>query len=113
MLGQIRLAFFGRHVLNAVAVLAKGLGIIDQSNKDAKGLPLTVRSVFILKPDRTIALMMVRMNYGVLLFGHGRLLLTCFHPFQQTNKQTNTHRPTPPVPAATLTKSFVSLTVCN
>jgi hypothetical protein len=34
------------------------LGIIDASNKDAQGLPLTVRSVFILKPDRTIALMM-------------------------------------------------------
>jgi alkyl hydroperoxide reductase subunit AhpC len=34
------------------------LGIIDETNKDAKGLPLTVRSVFILKPDRTIALIM-------------------------------------------------------
>lgn len=34
------------------------LGILDESNKDAKGLPLTVRSVFILKPDRTVALMM-------------------------------------------------------
>lgn len=34
------------------------LGILDESNKDAKGLPLTVRSVFILKPDKTIALMM-------------------------------------------------------
>jgi 1-Cys peroxiredoxin 6 len=34
------------------------LGILDQSNKDDKGLPLTVRSVFILKPDRTVALIM-------------------------------------------------------
>ena len=33
------------------------LGILDESNKDAKGLPLTVRSVFVLKPDKTIALM--------------------------------------------------------
>lgn len=39
-------------------VHATGLGILDESNKDSKGLPLTVRSVFILKPDRTIALMM-------------------------------------------------------
>jgi len=37
---------------------AAKLGILDESNKDAKGLPLTVRSVFILKPDKTIALMM-------------------------------------------------------
>jgi alkyl hydroperoxide reductase subunit AhpC len=37
---------------------ATQLGILDQSNKDAKGMPLTVRSVFIVKPDRTIALMM-------------------------------------------------------
>jgi len=34
------------------------LGILDQTNADAKGLPLTVRSVYVLKPDRTIALMM-------------------------------------------------------
>ena len=34
------------------------LGILDETNKDAKGLPMTVRSVFILKPDKTIALMM-------------------------------------------------------
>uniref|UniRef100_A0A7S4VGP9 Thioredoxin domain-containing protein n=1 Tax=Ditylum brightwellii TaxID=49249 RepID=A0A7S4VGP9_9STRA len=34
------------------------LGILDKTNKDAKGLPLTVRSVYILKPDKTIALMM-------------------------------------------------------
>jgi alkyl hydroperoxide reductase subunit AhpC len=37
---------------------ATQLGILDQTNKDAKGMPLTVRSVFIVKPDRTIALMM-------------------------------------------------------
>lgn len=34
------------------------LGVLDESNKDAKGLPLTVRSVYILKPDRTVALTM-------------------------------------------------------
>mmetsp|Transcript_10896 Transcript_10896/g.18064 ORF Transcript_10896/g.18064 Transcript_10896/m.18064 type:complete len:230 (+) Transcript_10896:220-909(+) len=34
------------------------LGVLDETNKDAKGLPMTVRAVFILKPDRTIALMM-------------------------------------------------------
>lgn len=37
---------------------AVSLGIIDETNKGAQGLPLTVRSVFILKPDKTIALMM-------------------------------------------------------
>ncbi len=37
---------------------ATNLGILDETNKDTKGLPLAVRSVFILKPDRTIALMM-------------------------------------------------------
>ena len=37
---------------------AVNLGILDETNKDAKGLPMTVRSVFILKPDKTIALMM-------------------------------------------------------
>lgn len=36
---------------------ATKLGILDETNKDAKGLPLTVRSVFVLKPDKTIALM--------------------------------------------------------
>jgi len=34
------------------------LGILDQTNKDAKGLPLTVRSVFVLKPDKIVALML-------------------------------------------------------
>jgi alkyl hydroperoxide reductase subunit AhpC len=38
--------------------MATKLGILDKSNKDAKGLPLTVRSVYILKPDKTVALMM-------------------------------------------------------
>jgi len=33
------------------------LGILDQSNLNAKGLPLPFRSVFVLKPDKTIALM--------------------------------------------------------
>lgn len=34
------------------------LGVLDEKNKDSKGLPMTVRSVFILKPDKTIALML-------------------------------------------------------
>jgi len=34
------------------------IGVLDETNKDAKGLPMTVRSVFILKPDKTIALML-------------------------------------------------------
>jgi alkyl hydroperoxide reductase subunit AhpC len=34
------------------------LGILDETNKGAKGMPLTVRSVFIIKPDKNIALMM-------------------------------------------------------
>jgi hypothetical protein len=37
---------------------ATELGILDSSSKNAKGLPGTVRSVFVLKPDKTIALMM-------------------------------------------------------
>lgn len=37
---------------------AFNLGILDESNKDGKGLPMTVRSVFILKPNKSIALMM-------------------------------------------------------
>ena len=36
---------------------AVALGILDPSNKDVKGIPLTVRSVYILKPDKKIALM--------------------------------------------------------
>jgi alkyl hydroperoxide reductase subunit AhpC len=34
------------------------LGIVDKTNKDSAGLPLTVRSVFVLNPSRTITLMM-------------------------------------------------------
>lgn len=34
------------------------LGVVDKANKDAKGLPLTVRSVYVLKPDKTVALSM-------------------------------------------------------
>jgi alkyl hydroperoxide reductase subunit AhpC len=37
---------------------ATALGILDATNKNAKGLPMTVRSVYILKPDKSIALMM-------------------------------------------------------
>lgn len=32
--------------------------MVDKANKDAKGLPLTVRSVYVLKPDKTVALTM-------------------------------------------------------
>jgi 1-Cys peroxiredoxin 6 len=34
------------------------LGVLDESNKDAMGLPLTVRAAYILKPDKSIALIM-------------------------------------------------------
>lgn len=34
------------------------LGVLDETNKDAKGLPLTVRAAYILKPDKSIALIM-------------------------------------------------------
>jgi thioredoxin-dependent peroxiredoxin len=38
---------------------ASALGVLDESNKNAEGLPMTVRSVFILKPKtHQIALMM-------------------------------------------------------
>lgn len=39
--------------------MAVELGILDRSNADPKsGLPMTVRSVYIVKPDKSIALMM-------------------------------------------------------
>lgn len=34
------------------------LNVLDETNKDAAGLPMTVRSVYILKPDKSIALTM-------------------------------------------------------
>jgi len=34
------------------------LGVLDETNKNAKGLPLTVRAAYILKPDKKIALIM-------------------------------------------------------
>lgn len=34
------------------------LGILDKSAKDDEGLPLTLRAVYVLKPDKTIALTM-------------------------------------------------------
>lgn len=37
---------------------ALALGILDDTNKDAKGLPMTVRSVYVIKPDHTIALVL-------------------------------------------------------
>ena len=36
---------------------ATELGVLDVTNKDAAGLPMTVRSVYIVKPDKNIALM--------------------------------------------------------
>ncbi|CAJ1962697.1 unnamed protein product [Cylindrotheca closterium] len=35
---------------------AKWLGILDQNNRDRKGLPMTVRSVYVLKPNKEVAL---------------------------------------------------------
>jgi len=35
---------------------SKCLGILDDTNRDRKGLPMTVRSVYILKPDKEVAL---------------------------------------------------------
>jgi alkyl hydroperoxide reductase subunit AhpC len=37
---------------------ATAIGVLDETNRDKAGLPLTVRSVFVVKPDKTIALMM-------------------------------------------------------
>ena len=36
---------------------AVSLGILDFTNRDSVGLPMTVRSVYIIKPDKTIAAM--------------------------------------------------------
>ena len=36
---------------------AVGLGILDFTNRDSVGMPMTLRSVYILKPDKTIAAM--------------------------------------------------------
>lgn len=38
--------------------ISRDLGLLDMSNLTAKGLPMTVRSLYILKPDKTIALIM-------------------------------------------------------
>lgn len=37
---------------------ASYLGILDETNRDDTGLPLTVRSVYILRPDKRVALIM-------------------------------------------------------
>lgn len=60
------------------------LGILDETNKNAAGLPMTVRSVFILKPDRTIALMLTYpascgRNFDEILRVIDSLQLTCTH----------------------------------
>eukprot|EP00545_Synedropsis_sp_CCMP1620_P008267 CAMPEP_0119004836 /NCGR_PEP_ID=MMETSP1176-20130426/1383_1 /TAXON_ID=265551 /ORGANISM="Synedropsis recta cf, Strain CCMP1620" /LENGTH=206 /DNA_ID=CAMNT_0006956589 /DNA_START=73 /DNA_END=693 /DNA_ORIENTATION=+ len=34
------------------------LGILDLTRSDVEGLPLTVRGVFVIKPDKTVAMMM-------------------------------------------------------
>lgn len=36
---------------------ATDLGILDETNRNAAGLPMTVRSVFVLKPSHIVALM--------------------------------------------------------
>ncbi|KAL7563466.1 hypothetical protein ACA910_004651 [Epithemia clementina (nom. ined.)] len=38
--------------------VSQNLGLLDMTNLNDKGLPMTVRSLYILKPDKTIALMM-------------------------------------------------------
>lgn len=46
------------HCSAILHVHAVKLGVLDETNKDTKGLPLTVRAAYILKPDKTIALIM-------------------------------------------------------
>lgn len=63
---------------------ALALGILDDTNKDAKGLPLTVRSVYVIKPDRTIALVITYpassgRNFDELLRAVDTLQLTAKH----------------------------------
>lgn len=36
--------------------IAVMMGMLDDSNRDAAGLPLTVRSVFVVSPDKTVKL---------------------------------------------------------
>lgn len=60
------------------------LGILDETNKNAAGLPMTVRSVFILKPDRTVALLLTYpascgRNFDEILRVVDSLQLTCTH----------------------------------
>lgn len=60
------------------------LGILDETNKNSAGLPMTVRSVFILKPDRTVALLLTYpascgRNFDEILRVVDSLQLTCTH----------------------------------
>jgi len=64
--------------------LAISLGILDANNKDSNALPLTVRSVYILKPDKSIALMIsypasTGRNFDEILRALDSLQLTAYH----------------------------------
>lgn len=64
--------------------VATELGILDITNRDAAGLPMTVRSVFILKPNRIIALMITYpattgRNFSEILRAIDSLQLTSKH----------------------------------
>lgn len=60
------------------------LGILDETNKNAAGLPMTVRSVFILNPSKIISLMItypatVGRNFNEILRVVDSLQLTSNH----------------------------------
>ena len=63
---------------------ALALGILDDTNKDAKGLPMTVRSVYVVRPDRIIALVLTYpassgRNFDEILRAIDTLQLTARH----------------------------------
>mmetsp|Transcript_9586 Transcript_9586/g.12137 ORF Transcript_9586/g.12137 Transcript_9586/m.12137 type:complete len:242 (+) Transcript_9586:80-805(+) len=60
------------------------LGVLDETNKNAEGLPMTVRSVYILKPDKTIALMM---TYPATCGRNFHEILRCVDSLQLTSGQ--------------------------
>lgn len=60
------------------------LGILDETIKDKGGLPLTVRSVYIIKPDRKIALMMTHPASTGRNFDE---IFRCLHSVQRAEQQ--------------------------
>eukprot|EP01083_Nonionella_stella_P094931 266474_1 len=60
------------------------LGVLDETNKNAKGLPMTVRSVFILKPDKTVALML---TYPATCGRNFDEILRCVDSLQLTTRE--------------------------